>query len=233
MVTAAELRSIVRTQTQTDAADLPDATIDVYLQQAYERTLNADVRWPFFATEWPVVQRANEAYIEMPGNVNPSGIMGLWSADRHFRLEMVPQVWAEDKFHGNNVGTMGPAMYSVWGDRLQLWPGISFDEDRHYTLRGYRKPLAWINVTTDAPDCDPRLHLPLTHYAVALAYAQQEDEVLEATYMDRWQRDVEIARQNIMDPVHHRPLIMGGGRGPAYSTWPVPMGYIVDVSAPP
>ena len=37
------------------------------------------------------------------------------------------------------------------------------------------------------PDCDVRLHQLLAHYAIALCYAQQEDEVLEDVYMKRWQ----------------------------------------------
>jgi hypothetical protein len=63
------------------------------------------------------------------------------------------------------------------------------------------------------PDCDHRLHLLLTHFATALAYAQQEDEVLEGTYMARWQADVELAHRAIMDPIHHRPLVMSAMAG--------------------
>jgi hypothetical protein len=210
VVTVNELRSVVRTQTQTDANDLPDATIDVYLQQAYERTLNAESRWPFFATSWAVTQLANEAWIDLPGNVDPAGIMALTDDIHGYRLEIVPQVWAEDVFRGNNAGTTSSVMYSVWGDRIYLWPVVGHDVDRAFTLRGYRRPLAWIDVATESPDCDPRLHLPLTQFAVALAYAQQEDEVLEATYMQRWLDDVELAHANIMKPVHHRPLVGAG-----------------------
>jgi hypothetical protein len=59
----------------------------------------------------------------------------------------------------------------------------------------------------------------LISYAVALAYAQQEDEVLEGTYMNRWQADVEGARRAIMEPRHHRPLVYAG----SIHTSPVPL----------
>lgn len=213
MTTVPELRAIVRTQTQTDASDLPDSTIDTYLQQGYERTINAETEWPFFAKSWDVTLTAGEASVALPGDVSEPGIRALVDKSTHYRLDMVPQEWAEDAFRGNNVGTMGPMMFSVWGGSLALWPAIGLSADRAYTLRGYRVPLSWIDATTNSPDCDPRLHLAFTHYAVALAYAQQEDEVLEQVYMARWQADAEIARQQIMRPVYHRPLVGAGSIG--------------------
>ena len=49
-------------------------------------------------------------------------------------------------------------------------------------------PTDWIAGGAGAePDCDIRLHQLLAHYAIALCYAQQEDEVLEDVYMKRWQ----------------------------------------------
>jgi hypothetical protein len=43
--------------------------------------------------------------------------------------------------------------------------------------------------------------------------AQQEDEILERTYLDSWQRGVEMARGDIMRPIHTEPLVMGRGFG--------------------
>jgi len=208
VTTLAELRAIVRTQTQTDSADLPDVTIDVYLQQAFERTLAGETRWPFYAKSWALVQNPDEGMITLPGDVNAPGILALTDPNGA-RLGMVPQVWAEDNFRGNSAGTMSPKLYSVWGNELHLWPALTYTEPRNYRLRGYRWAPLWLDANQE-PDCDKRLHLPLTHYACALAYAQQEDEVLEATYMARWQADVELAHRAIMDPIHHRPLTMAG-----------------------
>ena len=221
MTTLIELRSIVRTQTQTDAADLPDATIDVYLQQGFERTVNAETRWPFYAQTWELVLAPGENTLTLAGDVAEPGIMALTDAASGARLGMVPQVWAEDRFVGGNGGMTTAGLYSVWGDKIYLWPQGTHVEERTYRLRGYRTPLVWLT-PEGSPDCDPRLHLPLTHYAVALAYAQQEDEQLEQSYMARWLADVEIARQAIMDPVHQRPLVMAGAVGyacPPSNAW--------------
>lgn len=208
MTTLADLRSIVRTQTQTDSADLPDLTIDNYLQQGFERTINGETRWPFYAETWELVQDADATSLTLPGNVNPPGIRTLTDKLDEMRLGMVPQEYAEN-YYTHVVATGRPLMYSIWGDKANLWPGVTFTDPRIYVLRGYRKPVVWLTPEF-IPDCDPRLHLPLTHFATALAYAQQEDEVLEATYMVRWQNDVELAHKAIMEPVFHRPLVGAG-----------------------
>lgn len=227
MTTLPELRSVVRTQTQTDVADLPDPTIDNYLQQGFERTLNAETRWPFYAQVWDLVLDPGANTMQLPGDVAEPGIMSLIDKTNGFRLNMVPHVWAEDRFLNVQASTSGAMMYSIWGDTVYLWPQGTFSESRSYRLRGYRTPLTWVTPAGE-PDCDQRLHLPLTHYAVALAYAQQEDDVLEMTYMGRWQTDVELARRAIMDPVHHRPLVMsamasyGGAPTTSYTIVPPP-----------
>ena len=80
-------------------------------------------------------------------------------------------------------------------------------------MTGFRRPIDWIAAGPSAvPDCDERLHRAFAHYAVALAYAQQEDVELENDYMGRWLRDVEMARGAIMEPLRDRPLIMGPHR---------------------
>ena len=54
----------------------------------------------------------------------------------------------------------------------------------------------------------------MANYAIALAYIQQEDPEMERVYMERWLKDVEMARMVIMETAYHRPLTMG----PRYTT---------------
>ncbi len=210
-----QLRAVVHAQTQTTAGDLADPTIDIYLQQAFERTINAETQWPFYEQHWDLTLPAGAMQITLPGDVNPAGIMALYDVASNFRLGMIGPEYGDDHYAGPQVGTLNPLQFSVWANTLYLYPRVqASDTDRAYRLRGYRRPVNWLTVNGE-PDCDSRLHLPLTHYAVALAYAQQEDETLELSYMDRWQRDVEMARRAIMDPIHHRPLVMPG----SIDTW--------------
>lgn len=210
MATLAELQASVRTQTETTSAELPNSTINDYLNQAFTRTLAAESIWPFLEERWTITQVAGDFTIDLPTNVE--SISSLKDTENsNYRLTMVDFDIAEDEYFkvlpSNNFATE----YSVWKRVLYLWPQVTFEADREYALRGYRKPTDWITAN-DAPDCDERLHGCLVHYAIALAYAQQEDEALEAQYMDRWQKDAEMARQAIMEPQQQRPLMMGPRR---------------------
>jgi len=126
------------------------------------------------------------------------------------KLQQLNQEEAESRFSRNPASGGAAGFYSIWADKIWLWPAATNTGPVSYIVRGYRRPLTAFNPQTGQVDADPRLHRALAHYAIALAYAQQEDDVLEARYMDRWQQDVSMARKAIMDPAGHRPLVMHG-----------------------
>ena len=217
MTTIAELRAKVRSQTEQTSSELADATIDSYLQEAFNRTIAAETQWPFFEETWTLTQLTGNAYAALPlsgGDQAVSEISSLVDTDNNrYRLDMIDHGTAEDDYSGPTPTNSYAMEYSVWKNTVYFWPAVTFTTDRDYQLRGYRYPTDWLaGPSTTEPDCDSRLHLPLAHYAIALSYAKQEDETLENVYMDRWQRDVEIIRKQIMDPGHHRPLIFGPRR---------------------
>ena len=205
-----ELRTVVRSQTQTTIGDLPDPTVDSFLQQAFERTINGETQWPFYEKSWELVLDIGQSTLSLPGDVNPVGVMALYDTVNNFRLTQIAVEFGDDHYIGPFSATACPVQYSLWGGEVLLWPRVLDPAaQRVYRLRGYRRAITWLNDAQE-PDCDSRLHFCLTHYAVALAYVQQEDEQLESVYMDRWQRDAEMARRAIMEPRHHRPLVMAG-----------------------
>ena len=61
------------------------------------------------------------------------------------------------------------------------------------------------------PPIDETLHLAMCYYAMSLAYAAQEDEILEGVYLSRWDRDVRQQVKMLLRPAHHRPLVLHGG----------------------
>jgi hypothetical protein len=245
MTTLNDLRRLVRQQTETTQAELPDVTIDDYLSQAFERTVNAEVQWPYYETSWAMNQVAGTTAISIPADAWAPGFMSFLDVVNNVRLVQLDPEEAEDRFFGTTVSATFPLNYSVWEKAIQLWPATTYDDDRSYKLRGFRLPQKFpikSGDTTDPeqlPDLDPRLHSCLAHYATALAYIQQEDMELENQYMKRWQNDVNLAHNVIMEPSHYRPLIMGpskayltpigaafrgGGRG-----WYPSGGYTVNV----
>jgi hypothetical protein len=208
-----DLRSRVRTQTETLEDELPNTTIDWYLRQAFDRTMAMENQWPWLQKSWALTVPAGDTEVALPGDVNKPGILSLTSP-RGLRLQMIDHDKADEWFAGVDPASVQALYYSIWAGQVKLWPRISFAEDLTYTLRGHRLPTDWVGLGPEAePDCDPRLHMPLIHYAIALAYAQQEDEVLENVYMTRWQSDLNQIIPAIMEPVHHKPLVMGGSIG--------------------
>ena len=219
MTTLLQLRTYVRNQTQTTVGELPDSTIDTYLREAFTRTVAYENQWPWFEKTWPLTQSADEYTIPVPADCNVSAITGLVATGNRWRprLQMMPHITAQD-LYGRYVESgvednANYAAFSVWAKEFVLWPNSSPVEDVTYELTGFRFPVDWIAQGAAAePDIDPRLHNALAHYAISLAYAQQEDETLESTYMQRWQNDVNTVRGAVMEPSQDRPLVFGPQR---------------------
>lgn len=205
-----ELQQYVWAQTDTTATDLPGATIAAYLDEAFIRTMSAENRWPFYEQGWELVQQPGSAWVDMPVDMNAPSIMSVLSTRGGGKLTQVNQEEAEERFSGTPSSGGYAVYYSIWAKRLWLWPLAHNSEPVTYIVRGSRTPLTTFDPATGQVDADPRLHRALAHYAIALAYAQQEDDVLEARYMDRWERDVTMVRKAIMDPTGNRPLVMYG-----------------------
>lgn len=208
-----QLREYIRTQLDMDEEELPNALLDTYLNEAFLRTISMENRWPFFEKRWGVAQIAGESAIVLPADCDPVGITSLQDMVSGVRLMQISNEIAEDNFVGAASVSTAPLYYSIYAGAITVWP--PFQEGaagRGYNLRGQRFPKDWIALGASAePDCDVRLHQLLAHYAIALAYAQQEDEVLEDTYMKRWQASYLVAHSAICSPRHHRPLIFNGG----------------------
>ena len=226
-MTLGELREYIRVQLDMDEEELPNALLDSYLQEAFTRTISMENRWPFYETRWTVAKVADTPHIALPAGVDPAGIVSLIDASNGYRMIQIGSETAEDSFVGMSATADNPVYFSIYGNELVLWPDPPATLARSYQLRGYRLPNDWISQGASAvPDCDARLHQLLAHYAIALAYAQQEDEVLEDVYMRRWQASFVAVRNAVCQPRHHRPLIFNGGlvakSYPTSVTWASP-----------
>ena len=73
-----DLRNYVRTQTQTIQSELPDSTVDLYLQEAFNRTVAYENQWPSYEKTWELTQLAGSATIDQPGDINVPAITGLY-----------------------------------------------------------------------------------------------------------------------------------------------------------
>lgn len=206
-----ELTQYVWNQTDTVEFDLPATTIHSYIDEAFQRTIAAENRWPSYEKTWIVTVQPGDSWATLDVDVNRPAVVAVTHEQDGYKLEQISEEEGDLRFGSEleQSGGLRPGWFSFWGDRINFWPRSAASEATNFVMRGYRKPL-FTYAPTGEVDADPRLHKPLAHYAVALAYAAQEDEVLESTYMGRWQRDVEMARSAIMDTSQNRPIIMNG-----------------------
>jgi len=205
------IRNYVRGQMEVDDEELPDALLNIYLQEAFDRTMAADNRWPRYEKTWPLSKVVGNDFITLPADLNAPSIMAVLSHNDGYQLPIINHENAEQAFAPANTPHSGSPVYvSVWENRLWLWPPVNTDSSYDVTLRGYRQPV-WTNGASDIPDLDPRLHATMAYFAIALAYAAQEDEVLEGVNLARWDRDLKAQLRVIMEPIHNRPLILHGG----------------------
>ena len=204
-----EIRTLVRTHLDLpDEDDLPTVLIDAYVREGFNRTMAYCTEWPFLETTWEVSNAGGADHIVLPTDAEASGITTLREVD-FGRLQHIPHEYAEQTFITTAVGG-APMYYSTWGGNIYLWPVPN--SERQYVMRGFRKPTDWVSGgAASAADGDERLHVLYAWYACSLAYAQQEDEVLEQVYMQRWETGVRTIRDQIMAPSRGRPAIMSKG----------------------
>jgi hypothetical protein len=205
-----QLRDYIRAQLDMDEEELPNLLLDTYLSEAFMRTISQEVRWPFYEHRWDVTKTDGLRTIVIPTDCDPVGIMSLIDSSSGARLTQIGAELADDNFRQMNAEGLS-YYYSIEANLIHLHPAHA-EGVGAYHLRGHRYPIDWIAGGASAePDCDHRLHQLLAHYAIALCYAQQEDEVLEDVYMKRWQASFITAHHAICSPRHHRPVIFNGG----------------------
>jgi hypothetical protein len=188
-----------------DDDELPNATLDLYLNDALDQTLALSESWPFLQHSWTVVTVDGQVNYTIDSTVD--SIASVTDVDTLSPLMHFPHERAEVVFGDGASGGGVPAYWSQWGNELYLWPAPS--EGRTVRLRGYRRH-AWGPAATDVVDADDRLHVPLIYWAIARAYAAQEDEVLEATNIQHWQVTSRRAQDQIEAVPSRRPLILSG-----------------------
>lgn len=204
-----EIRDFVRTQLDVDEEEYPNALLDAYIDEAFTRTVALEPRWPGYEFSWTVTKAEGDVAITPPADLNIAGIDSLINATTGRRLLEIGPEQAED-FLLANVPIVGPAWFTTYGNVINLWPQVTTSEEV-YIIRGQRVPLQPGVDTSFELDCDVRLHRLITHYVIALMYAQQEDEVLEEVYMKRWVASYASVRRAIFMPRGSRPFVLNGG----------------------
>lgn len=204
------MRDYVRNHLEMDDEEMPDVLLNRYLQDGFDATVAMDNRWPRQEQTWDVSKVVDASSVTLPADCAPNTIMSVLTQDG-YRLAYMNHENAEDKFAPTTmIATGAPLYWSFWKDQMYLWPTPEVTATYDMTVRGYRQTV-WSDSASTVPDVDGRLHLAICYYAIGLCYAQQEDEILEGVYMARWNRDVAARMKAILEPAHHRPLVLNEG----------------------
>lgn len=204
------MRNYVRSHLEVDDEELPDTLLNPYLQDGFDATLALSNRWPRQEEIWNLSKVADATSVTLAADCNPNQIMSVVGQDG-YRLAYLNHENAEDLFSPTQmIGTGAPIYWSFWDGLLYMWPSPEPTVSYDLMVRGYRQPV-WSDVAGTIPDLDSRLHQAICYYAMSLSYAAQEDEILEGVYLARWQRDCNARMKAILEPAHHRPLVLHGG----------------------
>lgn len=208
-----QMRDLVRTQLDLDDTDLPDVLLDAFLQEGYDRVVGLEQRWPFFEVMWSIVLDANgTAVLPIDVLVIEQLVVG------NYALRQIDLRWAIGMF-GATTPSGTPTYWSILNRQLKVWPMPPTNAAATTSAFGYRMGANWIGQGASAEcDCDRRLHIPICWYAASLGYAQQEDEVLEATYLNRFKESSALARDSVMRAWSGQPKQL------AYTSYPQPWG---------
>lgn len=203
-MTRDELINAIRAQTDLDEEDLPFDVVSWYLREAFLRTAAQERRWPTHQAEWEyTIADAGVATLSS----DTAEVGSVVVKDTYYRLSYADH----DVIRSSPSYTIGTtAFFSLWGGKMYVWSAPI--DDTVFIVSGWRKPsTTWLSSPGVQVDLDERLHIPILHYAVALAYAQQEDGELEDMYMRRWAQSVAEFRADIMKGTTYRPMVLNGG----------------------
>lgn len=209
-MTAAQLRSTIRSITDLDADDVSDALLDLYIRDGYYRILDAEKRWPWLEFTFSFNTRVGvRSYTLADITSEPvSQIVSIVdSRDTGERLDMVGYDEAERIYIGAYDVPNDPLYYAVWAGQVHLYPKPNAVVE--LVARGYREPFDWQTENGDV-DAAPSLHFPLVYYAVSRVYQQLEDPTMANVYKQAFDEGVSLAISNIQTPTSHHALVLSG-----------------------
>lgn len=221
------MRDLVRGQLDLDDTDLPDVLLDNYVQEGYDRVLELEQRWPFFETQWTLDVAADGSTV-MPDDARMIEMM--ISPDGRL-LRRIPPRLSVLSFPPGHSSNGNPGFWSRLNRQIFIRPAPG--AITVLTVYGYRMGSTWISIAGAECDCDRRLHIPICWYACSLGYAQQEDEVLEATYLNRFKEGTAVARDAIMRPNSAQPKQVAYTHYPSQPSGPGgPAQLVINVPGP-
>jgi hypothetical protein len=208
-LTLQQIRDNARSITDTEADDVSDALLNLYIQDGYNRIIDLERRWPFLEVSFSFTTVADQRAYSID-DFTDDDIREIVSLvdDTNVRLEWISYDLAEETFIRSADGPARPMYVAFWADQFHLFPRPMGE----YTIlvRAYREPEDWISAGTvlDGPDS---FDMPLVYYAVSHIYRSQEAPTMAAEYERMFNDAVAFARRDIMKPDSYSPMVLSSG----------------------
>ena len=219
-ITLTELRAQVRDMADLDETDLPDALIDQFAREGFQRIYALERRWPILQETYTFNTVANqrEYTVSTIGDIREI-ISVVDTSTQGARLTLIDYNQAEEIWLGNLDVASRPYFYSFWDKKLQLWakPDIVYP----MTVRAFRNPVyTWLTNISEAIDLDEWFHAILPYFVLARVYQRQEDAELSMMNMKSFEEGVAFARRDLMKASSAQPVVMSGGKQyPTMKRW--------------
>jgi hypothetical protein len=209
-LTLDQIRAFVRGHIDIEEEDLPNDVLDVFIREGSKRIERAEKRWPFYAKRWTYTTVSGQSSVEFAaiddGDIREiSAIKGPQWRLTHIGQDLADEVWPE-----STTQTGEPTHYSIENEVLYFWPepGDSYE----LTIRGYRTAVDWVAQGAGAePDLPDELHNTVATWALARAYAQQDDPEMAALYERQFADEVTLYRNRLHDAPAPQPVVLNGG----------------------
>lgn len=206
-----DVRLMVRNISDLDTTDLPNAVLDDFVKEAFQRIIVLERRWPTYQQTYTFSTVANQRIYPISAIGDIREVISLIdTSSSGVRLTMIPYDNAEEIWLGTTDVAMRPYFYAIWDGAIHLYakPNIVYP----ITLRGYRNPVyTWLTNITEAIDCDEWFHILLVYFVLSRVYQRQEDPELSQMYLKSFEEGVAMARRDLMKTPSARPLLLSGG----------------------
>lgn len=205
-----EMRDYIRVHMDLEVDDLPDALLDIWIRDGSKRVERAESRWPFYEQNYQFSTVAGQAnYMKSLIGGDLDQISFLYVADTRPALQWVNPDDI-DQLQRGYTGQSRPVYFAEWGDTLTLFP--TPDQVYGMNLRGYRRAIDWVaNGSGAEPDMPTELHNVIATFALAKAYAQQEDPEMAAFYERQFSDELNEYRRRLLIMPYSQPIVVGGG----------------------
>ena len=212
--TLSELRSAVRDQLQCSTTELPDGTIDRWLDQASAH-IHSYTDWNWLDTTWELstasIYTDYSQIVDADGYV-PKHPRNILIGDN--RLEWISE---EELRHAIGLWGASESEPTHWSTRAGRTLILAPQPDQAYslTITGFRARKDWTSdgVAANTPDMPDDFDSLLEFYALFRGYMRKRDPETAMTHWGMYVQQMELLDRDL-NAAHHgnKPIIMNRGQ---------------------